>query len=174
MNYEMRNFDRKPNTNVPDERISRKGAVVWGIVAFVGVLIFLLVCYVYAYPELHRDDFYWEAFSEEDRALVQEVLDAAPVEMRYSTDTYASSYLRVLFEVLWERRRVKYDIVSAEMVFFSKEAIIELYGDSYDSFLEGYALKILLSSGEEYTIWCERHDDCVVRNGEIILFRLWH
>ena len=174
MDCEMKHFDRKPVGNVFHKRISRRGAVIWGIVAFVGVLIFLLVCYVYAYPELHRDDFYWEAFSEEDRALVQEVLDAAPVEMRYSTDTYAGSYLRVLFEVLWERRRVKYEIVSAEMVFFSKEEILELYGDDYGSFLEGHAMKILLASGEEYTIWCERHDDCVIRNGEIILFRVWH
>ena len=174
MDYEMKHFDRKPVGNVFRKRISRKGAVVWGIVAFVGVLIFLLVCYVYAYPELHRDDFYLEAFSEEDRALVQEVLDATSVDLKPGTDTYAGSYLSVLFEAQWVRKRVKYEIVSAEMVFFSKEEILELYGDDYGSFLEGHAMKILLSSGEEYTIWRIYHTDCVVKNGEMILFRVWH
>lgn len=174
MDYEMKHFDRKTVGNVFHKRISRRGAVIWGVVTFVGVLIFLLVCYVYAYPELHRDDFYLEAFSEEDRASVQKILDAASEDMRYGTATYADSYFRLLFEGLWERKWVKYDIVSAELLFFSKEEILELYGDSYDSFLEGHALKILLSSGEEYTIWRIYHTDCVVKNGEIILFRVWH
>ena len=174
MDYEMKHFDRKPVGNVFHKRISRRGAVIWGVVTFVGVLIFLIVCYVYAYPELHRDDFYREAFSEEDRVLVQEVLDAASVEMGPVTDTYADSYFRVLFDAQWERKWVKYDIVAAEMVFFSEEEISELYGDDYGSFLEGHALKILLSSGEEYTIWRIYHTDCVVKNGEMILFRVWH
>ena len=174
MDYEMKHFDRKPVGNVFHKRISRRGAVIWGVVTFVGVLIFLLVCYVYAYPELHREDFYREAFSEEDRAIVQKILDAAPEDMRYGTAAYADSYFRLLFEVLWERKWVKYDIVSAELLFFSEEEILELYGDDYGSFLEGHAMKILLSSGEEYTIWRIYHTDCVVKNGEMILFRAWH
>lgn len=174
MQHEIRSFDRQPNPIVPNERISRKAVVIWGSVALAGVFLFLLVCHVYAYPELHRDDFYREAFSEEDRVLVQEVLDAASVEMGPVTDTYADSYFRVLFDAQWERKWVKYDIVAAEMVFFSEEEISELYGDDYGSFLEGHALKILLSSGEEYTIWSIYHTDCVVKNGEMILFRVWH
>ena len=174
MDSGMKYSDRERNINVSDKRISRKAAVIWGVVALVGVLLFLLVCHVYAYPELHREDFYREAFSEEDRAIVQKILDAAPEDMRYGTATYADSYFRLLFEVLWERKWVKYDIVSAELLFFSEEEILELYGDDYALFLEGHALKILLSSGEEYTIWRIYHTDCVVKNGEMILFRVWH
>lgn len=167
MEFEMKQFDGK-DPRAPRAGISRKGTTIAGVVAFIGVVVFLVTCYALAYPQMDRISHFDSAFRLEDEILVGDAIYNSPLAGRRGAigPLGAMDYLLVLFDSQWEGEPIFIDIVSAEVIFFSGKET-----DVYSKlFLRDYALKLQDVCGNEYIVWRNGIFRCVYRNGERLLF----
>lgn len=132
------------------------------IIMMVCVLTFLIVCVCCSKREknavLDREQYFKEQIDSVEHQIVQNAFDQAPVQMENS----AYSHLYLLANVLWDYDVKNINIVSAQIVEFSNADLEEQAG----VLLEGYALKVIDASGDEYIVWYASHLLRILKNGD--------
>lgn len=142
-------------------KASKFSKIILGVIAGVIVLGILLVSFGGAirqeYKEKHFDEYYSRLIDENEKMIVHNAFSQASVQMEMD----AEDHLRLLFMVLWLYRNTKeIDIVAAEIVAFSNSDITEVVGYCDD----GYALRVTMSSGDVYTVWCSSFLQRILKN----------
>lgn len=131
--------------------------IILGI-ALLGVLFFSLSGAIRAeYRENHFDEYYQKMISPAEKALVYEAFSQGPEKMEIGTE----DHLRLLFKVLWLfREENEIDIVAAEVVPFSNADVADIAGKCQD----GYALKVIMDTGDTYTVWKSKEFERILKN----------
>ena len=129
---------------------------VVGIVALSVLLILIFAPSSMEYKQQHFYEYFDKLIDQDETALVENAFAQAEV----APEKDAREHLILLFSVLWLHQDMEdINITSAEIVEFSNSDV-----QGVGKFLDGYALRAVLDTGDSYTVFCGYHFERVLKN----------